>query len=157
MSLFSNLLRVGGFVAAPFTGGASIPVTQALAAGGDALGRAGQANASNRGVQIEANLAQEQLRQNQAQAEFNRQQQHEQNSADLMRNAYRDALRGDYVASGGYQGPATGTVNVLGVPRQLADYGFGPKPATAEQQALARQFGGDANTRLYQHGFLDPN
>jgi hypothetical protein len=91
MSFWSNLAKIGGFAAAPFTGGASIPLGMAaggaLDAFGKASGAAGQGMASNRGTKAELMLDE--------QSDFERQLLARELEKRAARSAaYRDAVVG---------------------------------------------------------------
>jgi hypothetical protein len=98
MSWLSSLMKIGGAVAAPFTGGASL----ALTAGGgllDKVGQAGQVLGGQQGGANNARLAQGQLNQGQDRNAidlYSRQQGAQDNAAqlDLQRKGFETSNRG---------------------------------------------------------------
>lgn len=78
MSFLSGLAKIGGFALAPFTGGASIPIGQAV---GDMLGGVGQVSGNDAGAAAQGRLQQAQVQQGQ-----------DRNAIELYRQKLLDAL-----------------------------------------------------------------
>jgi hypothetical protein len=68
MSVWSTILKIAPYAAAPFTGGASLLAAPLTSAIGSAASGAAQGMASNRGTQIGVSLAEQQARQDQQDA-----------------------------------------------------------------------------------------
>lgn len=147
MGFWSKLgkgLSIGGAaLATGLTGGAATPLLGAalgaggisalgagLGAAGSALSKGSQASAHNRGVTIEALLAQD------ANKRAGAQDQRESES-DIMKKLAQSG----YLKSGGYQGRT-------GMAANLPSYGFGPKAATPEQMSAASTLEGQLMARL---------
>lgn len=96
MSFLSGLLNIGGLIAAPFTGGASIPITQGLSGAlsgiGQTAGAAAGGAAKGRQQDIENILRHDALRQQQ----YGTQQGAEMQSGnlDLARKGFEENARG---------------------------------------------------------------
>ena len=90
MSIWSKIAKIGGFALAPFTGGVSIPIGQAVGGGIDAFSRgagsASQAQASNRGTKAELMLDQNTALERELIAR-------EQEKREARDNAYKNAQR----------------------------------------------------------------
>jgi hypothetical protein len=91
MSFWGTLAKVGGFAAAPFTGGASIPIGSAIGGAIDGIskgtGNAAQAMASNRGTEAELMLNQNDALEHQLLAR-------QQETRSARNDAYKNAQRG---------------------------------------------------------------
>lgn len=133
MSLFSVLGKIGGVVAAPFTGGASLAALPMIDALGKGASSAAQSMASNRGSAAELTLD--------ANDDFERQLL----ARELeKRNARNDALRQSVFASllAGYRAPT----RPEGMPQPVfRDLGAPGSHAlnVAARDAVARLHGGD--------------
>lgn len=126
MGFWSGLGKVlggiGGAVAAPFTGGASLAwLPAALGAGGAALGAMSGSAANNRGATIEAMLAQDRNRREGAQDQRS-------SESDALRKLYQTG----YLKAGGAT-PGSGA-SAYGLPSA----GFGPRPASQAQMMGAK-------------------
>lgn len=138
---FKGLGMVGGALAAPFTGGASLIPTIAGAAGAG-LGAIAQGKAQNRGAEFEGQLGLEQLLMQRDRDFFNQQIAREQEGRAGSSDAFRKLLASQRVKSPG--------------PRpQLSKYSIAPRQATeAEltgadaltQEVLKRLQGGNPIT-----------
>jgi hypothetical protein len=131
MSIWSTLAKIGGAVAAPFTGGASLALPALFEAGGAALGGASQASASNRGAQIEAAIEQERLRQQQEKNYREALVQREQEGRASATDAFRKLQQTSYLMNRADYTPTS--VTSQGKPLRLASFGFGPKSATESE------------------------
>lgn len=96
MSFWGNLAKIGGYVSAPFTGGASIPIGQAVGGGIDSFskgaGAASQAQASNRGTKAELMLDQNSDLERQLLAR-------EQEKRSARNDAFKNAMMGGNIAN----------------------------------------------------------
>jgi hypothetical protein len=138
MGFWSTLAGIGGAIAAPFTGGASLIPTIAGAAGAG-LGALSQGMAQNRGQQYGGQLDLERLLMDRDQSYFNQRIQREQEGRAGQSDAFRKLLATSHLLSPG--------------PRpQLSPYSVASRmPTGAEQtggnallqQVLARLQGGN--------------
>lgn len=157
MGLLSGLLKIGGAIAAPFTGGASLLAT-GLGAAGDIAGKAAGGAAAGRQAESQALLSRDQL----ANQQYGIKQGAEMNAGqlDLQRKNFSEGARGDRakqaliasILGGGFQ-PTN--VSVPGVKNATITGGLGesiknPGAQAAMQelmkQALAAQLAGDTFT-----------
>lgn len=88
MSFWGNLAKIGGFAAAPFTGGASIPIGMAVGNSiGAAAGGAAQGMANNRGVKASVMMDQNSALERELLAR-------EEEKRAARNDAYKNAQRG---------------------------------------------------------------
>lgn len=93
MGFWGSLAKIGGFAAAPFTGGASIPLGMAVGnAVGAASGNASQAQASNRGTKASIMMDQNSALERELLAR-------EQEKRSARNDAYKNAIRGSISAN----------------------------------------------------------
>jgi len=142
---------VGMGVAGAATGG----ILPAIIGGaGAALGSASQASASNRGTQMEASLAQEQVNQQRQRELFDQLMAREQAQQAGMKSSLRDAQHADYIINthpGDYK-PAT--LQTSQGARTLSSFGFGPKAPGPGEQEAAYAVADQARQRLLNGGTL---
>lgn len=103
MSFWSKLAKIGGWAAAPFTGGASVPIGNAVGGALDAFGKgagaASQAQAYNRGTKAEIMMDQNSALEREL---LNRQENQRRARDHAYQNAQRGAMAVNYTPA---QGP----------------------------------------------------
>lgn len=132
MSFWSTLGKIGAGVAAPFTGGASLAAIPMIDAIGGAASAGSQAAASNRGTALQAMMDQDRMRMAAA-------DQQRTGESDILKKLAQTA----YLKSGGAQYGPTSTPAGM-----LPTFGFGPRPASAEQMAGASTLEQELQKRL---------
>lgn len=151
-ALGKGLGIVGGAVAAPFTGGASL-IPMIAGAAGAGLGALSQAKAQNRGEQFGGQLSLEQLLMQRDQQNFQNQIAREQEGRAGASDAWKKLLSAQHVIS-------------PNLPPTLSPYSQAPRQATGAemqgadaltQQVLARLQGGNPIGPFQQHApVVDP-
>jgi hypothetical protein len=134
MGFFSNLLKIGGAVAAPFTGGASLIPTIAGAAG-DVLGGMSEAKAKNRGSQFEGQMDLERLLLDRDNSHFNQGLLREQEGRAGGMDAWKRLMMAQHVSNQG-QRP------------QLSPYSIAPRERSAEELQGANAMTNEVMARL---------
>jgi hypothetical protein len=143
VSFWSKLAKIGGYAAAPFTGGASIAVGNGLGtmleAGGAMAASGSNAAANNRGVQMDADLAAAQVNDQRKRDFINQLVMQQQEGREGLDHAMKAVQRADYIGSTKDYKPA-----IAGMP----SFGFGPKGAGEEEMFAAHQMREEAKKRL---------
>jgi hypothetical protein len=147
MGFLGTLGKIAGIaaplIAAPFTGGGSLAAlgkfAPVLAAAGAGAGAASNAMAGNRGAQIEAQLAQEDMRLRQSRDFYDQMLAREDEGRRSGADAWKRLMQVEYMSGAkGYEPPAG-----------LKSFGFGPKAPTETELAGAHQVRDEVQKRLY--------
>ena len=131
MGLWGSLLKIGGAVAAPFTGGASLALT-GLGAG---LGAASQGMANNRGEKFAGQMDLERLMLEREQQLQNQQIDREQEGRAGASDAWRKLLSTQHTLAPGAR-------------PQLSPYSIAPRQPNEAEQVGANYLGGQSLARL---------
>jgi hypothetical protein len=146
MGFWSSLAKIGGYAAAPFTGGASLAIPAALEAGGAMLGAGANTSASNRGAQIEALIEQEKLRQSADNSYRDAVIAREQEGRASVTDALRKLQQSTYLIHRGDYKPAT--VMSQGKAMQLPTFGFEPRASSETEMTGAHGLRNEVMKRL---------
>lgn len=159
MSIWSKLAKGlaigGGIIGAPFTGGGSLAATIGAigSAAGSAAAGAAQAKAGNRGTALEAELAQEQLRQSQLRDEADQRATYEQSQRTGLADSMKAAQQAAYI-QGRTQDYKPANITIAG--RSMPSYGFGPRASTDAERSAAAGVADEAAKRIAAGGSLAP-
>ena len=118
----------------------------ALDAAGRAVGAATKSAANNRGVNIDADLAQQYIREQQRKNDFDMMSSYEKDKMSSGQNALKLLQRAQYVQ--GRQGYEPSSIQLGGQTRQLPKFGFEPKASTEQEQQGAAGLGQEMQKRL---------
>jgi hypothetical protein len=153
MSVWSTILKIAPYAAAPFTGGASLAAVPFTSAIGSTASGAAKGMASNRGTQIDVGLAEQKVRQDQQDAYQRAQLAKSQEDRTSLTDAMKKLAVSEYRANAQPYTPPVFHSNVAGVrdftPATPANLGIpGPMsdferagPAGMQQEIMKRLAG----------------
>ena len=156
MGFLSSLGTLIGVGAAPFTGGASLALPAILGGVGAGLSGASQASAANRGTQLEAALAQEQVNQQRNRDLFEELMARESSQREGMKSSMKDMQHADYIINTHPGDSKPATVTIMGKQVALPSYGSGYKAPGPGETEGAYALADQARQRLLNGGTLTP-